>query len=399
MADDEKKVYDVGEEEYLKCEERLHQLNNELMELRAFDADADLEDGAECVTNKFYAAAKSIESNKHLDGKISAIAWNKSKTFPKGSSECDNQIATIEQNGRIIVHDPQGTMLWFRQIDCAWYMTGQFSPDGSIFAAGGLDNVLTLHKYHDSEFTAVKKGDAKVLEKHGGYLGAIDYQDNEHILTGGGDTTIMRWDLTKSVGTDKEPLETFIGHRKDVSSIKNLDDPNMFLSASEDGYAKLWDIRVPHGNGCVSTFAHSSDPSEGVEDGDKMIRVGGINDMKLINQTCFVTAGQGESADGDGIAKVWDLRAQNSLRTVSGFSEVMQSCAVSTSGRMLYVGGDRGSIAAYDLLKNEEGPVTMMEDELQGLVCGMEVSPNGDAVAACSLSKEIGSNFRLFVRD
>jgi WD40 repeat protein len=56
----------------------------------------------------------------------------------------------------------------------------------------------------------------------------------------------MLWDLTSTRSLIKEPTATFYGHVADVGAIDTWrDDINTFVSGSQDGFAKLWDIRVP----------------------------------------------------------------------------------------------------------------------------------------------------------
>jgi guanine nucleotide-binding protein G(I)/G(S)/G(T) subunit beta-1 len=69
---------------------------------------------------------------------------------------------------------------------------------------------------------------------------------SHRIVTGSGDANIMLWDLTSTRSLIKEPTATFYGHVADVGAIDTWrDDINTFVSGSQDGFAKLWDIRVP----------------------------------------------------------------------------------------------------------------------------------------------------------
>lgn len=136
----------------------------------------------------------------------------------------------------------------------SWVMTCAISPSGGLVSCGGLDNVCSVYKVTGSDSGFVDKPPYQELAKHEGYLSCCRFQDEEHIITASGDSTLLRWDVET-----RQERETFDDHTGDVMSVAiNTDNPRLFVSGSCDATAKLWDVRAPQ-RAVMSFDGHESD--------------------------------------------------------------------------------------------------------------------------------------------
>ena len=64
--------------------------------------------------------------------------------------------------------------------------------------------------------------------------------DSAHVLTGGKEAKLRRFNL---VQPEAEP-ELMTGHSAMVKVVKQLPDPNLVATGSEDKTLRLWDVRT-----------------------------------------------------------------------------------------------------------------------------------------------------------
>ncbi|CAJ0756883.1 24180_t:CDS:10 [Entrophospora sp. SA101] len=117
-----------------------------------------------------------------------------------------------------------------------------FSHDGGNYLISGSDDrrILLWDTYDDIESIKPKK----CFKAHSSNVfSAIFDSSNKHILSCGNDNTIFYYDVEYSDNSNLT-VDKFVSHLDAVQSIAF--DPfndNIFLSASQDGTVKLWDIR------------------------------------------------------------------------------------------------------------------------------------------------------------
>jgi len=312
------------------------------------------------------------------DAKVSDLCW-----WP-----LDNEhICSVLQDGKIIIWNAKTGQKAYFLCQNTWLMSGDFSHDGKNLAVAGLDNLVTIHKIPDltqsgnfDPAPAASDQKIKQMEKHGGYIGSVKWLDDQYVISGSGDKTIMLWDVSIDKGVQKDPHSTFIGHGlsgEDTGDVAALDafkgETNTFISGASDGYAKLWDRRMDNssGNCCAMTFSGHTD---------------NINKIKYFpSGKSFVTASE------DGTFKVFDLRLAQEMHSFET-EDKATSVTVSKSGRYLFGGCNNGQIKAYDLL-NPDAVKQDMEFH-NAAVTSIELANDGKAIASCS--REATTNMAIW---
>lgn len=238
---------------------------------------------------------------------------------------------------------------------------------GEMVACGGLDNLCTVYKLSSPDH-------AMEMASHDGLITCCRFLDDTKILTSSGDSTCIRWDIAR--GT---VLDTFAEHKEHINFVSlHPTDKNIFVSASVDKTAKVWDIRAS--KSAVQTFmGHSGD-------------VNGVDFMPS-DGNCFATCSE------DGGIHLFDLRAYNELaqfrvnlggagganNTDPGVAQdVLTSLAFSKSGRLLFVGHSDGSVLAFDVMSDRPAPAFTMGGAHERHISSLGVSPSGEALCTAS---------------
>jgi len=121
------------------------------------------------------------------------------------------------------------------------------SPDGSLIAAGDLENRVMLWATSSAFRTGVEKmPEAEILKGHDGLPNSYeslvwDVQFNpagDLIASAGGDGTVQVWDVFR-----RELLASFAAHPNGVTSIEFDPHGQILASGGLDGTVKLWGIR------------------------------------------------------------------------------------------------------------------------------------------------------------
>lgn len=168
----------------------------------------------------------------------------------------------------------------------------------------------------------------------------------------------MLWDIY----TRKE-LTAFHDHTGDVTRISlSPTDPNVFVSGSCDGLAKVWDIRSGQ---CTMTFEkHDND----------------VNDVDFMSSgLAFATASE------DSSCCLFDLRSNSELVTLIA-DDILggaMSVSFSHSGRLVFAGYDDFNCLGWDVLAPDDGPRYSLAKHKDRVSC-VGVSPDGHALCTGS---------------
>lgn len=234
--------------------------------------------------------------------------------------------------------------------------TMKFNPAGTIIASGSHDREIFLWNVH---------GECKNFMVLRGHKNAIlDLQwttDGSQIISASPDKTLRAWD----VETGKQ-VKKMAEHNEVVNSCcTSRRGPPLVVSGSDDGTAKLWDMRQ---RGAIQTFPDRYQiTAVGFADASDKIYTGGI----------------------DNDIKVWDLRRNEVTMTLQGHQDMITGMQLSPDGSYLLTNGMDCKLCIWDMrpyapqnrcVKILEGHQHNFEKNL--LKCGW--SPDGSKVTAGS---------------
>jgi len=281
-------------------------------------------------------------------GKIYAIHW----------ATDSRHLVSASQDGKLIIWNAFTTNKEHAiALRSSWVMTCAYSPDGTMVASGGLDNIVSIYKLPGDKRGMSSEKPIAELSQHEGYLACCRFLDDNNILSASGDGTCIMWDLTK-----RSPKAVFTAHESDVMSISlNPADPNLFVSGSCDATAKLWDMR-DHKKAALNFTGHESD----------------------INCVAFLPDGTGfATGSDDSSCRLFDLRSANQINHFASNKILSGSTSVSFSktGRLLFSSYDESGVHVWDTLRGEK--LTQLDGHEERVAC-VQVSPDGQALATAS---------------
>ena len=135
------------------------------------------------------------------------------------------------------VHSPSwGKMKYASETD-----TICFSPDGTLVASGGTDNVLALWDVGSNTVRPLK-GHFGMPSNACGIL-AIDFSsDGSRIASGGQDRTVRVWDIRTGAS-----IAVLAGHTGEVRTVAfRPDDNETVISGGFDQTIRVWDVAQQH---------------------------------------------------------------------------------------------------------------------------------------------------------
>eukprot|EP00058_Branchiostoma_floridae_P016036 XP_002601524.1 hypothetical protein BRAFLDRAFT_230572 [Branchiostoma floridae] len=253
---------------------------------------------------------------KGHQGKVLDMDWSIDK----------RRLVSSSQDGKVIVWDAfankQERVL---SMPTTWIMSCAFAPSGDIIACGGLDNKCTVFPIDkDLENPERKK---RTIAMHTSYMSCCRFvKSGYQILTCSGDCTCALWDVDSS-----QLMQSFHGHISDVLCLDiSPVHCRTFLSGSSDKTASLWDIRTGR---CV----HSFDGHDGDINGVKFFPTG----------ESFVTA----SDDGTCRLYDLRADREVALYTKDCMIFAATCVDISKSGKLMFAGYNDYTVNVWDVLK------------------------------------------------
>jgi len=315
---------------------------------------------------------KQLGNANKITNQVNGLSWIDEK-----------HIAVASQVNTVVIYNVfagSARSLFFKStwLNCVNFKRDTAGTDQAKIAYGGLDNIITVANFQhksiiDDATLSEEESKDKTFVKHGGPIYDISWCPGTNIFaSGSGDSTIMLWSLDQPNQIVKEPEMTFSGHQGDVSSLTWL-DTNVLLSGAADTTCRLFDKRIG-GAGIVQTFAGHEGPVSKV--------------CTMNNNRSFVSCSE------DQTVKVWDIRAKSCFGTYGDVVEESDdrgksAMCLSKSGRIAFVGNERGSIDSIDLLTGQIDNVSNKYHTERVTSC--ELSISGNAFATSSRNKEKGS--------
>ncbi|GJP34273.1 hypothetical protein CLOM_g18720 [Closterium sp. NIES-68] len=214
----------------------------------------------------------------------------------------------------------------------AGVFTMKFSPDGEVIASGSQDKEIFLWRIEGEcdNYMVLKGHKNVVLELHWA-------ADGHSIVSASPDQTVRAWD----VETGKQ-IKKMAEHSSFVNSCCPAPrGPPLIVSGSDDGTAKLWDMRV---RGCIQTFP----------------------DKYQVTSVAFSYNGDKVYSGGiDNQVKVWDLRRSGGTSAAASGGGASGGDEDAAEGSAGGGGGSKGAEPVMRLLGHTD------------TITGMRVSPDG----------------------
>lgn len=191
-----------------------------------------------------------------------------------------------------------------------------FNPAGTVIASGSHDKDIFLWNVH---------GDCKnymVLKGHKNAVLDVQWNtDGSQIISASPDKTLRAWD----VETGKQ-IKKMVGHLFVVNSCCHARrGPPLIVSGSDDGTAKLWDMRQ---RGSVQSFPDKYQiTAVSFSDASDKIYTGGI----------------------DNDVKVWDLRRTDPVMKLQGHLDMITGMQLSPDGSYLLTNSMDCTLRIWDM--------------------------------------------------
>ncbi|XP_073954211.1 LOW QUALITY PROTEIN: guanine nucleotide-binding protein subunit beta-5 [Choristoneura fumiferana] len=272
-------------------------------------------------------------------------------------------IVSSSQDGKVIVWDAfSATKEQTIAMPSTWVMACAYAPSGTLVAAGGLDNKVTVFPVGGGG-AGEEEGGGRGLRKrtvatHTSYVAACVFPRTERqLLTGSGDGAAALW----GVGSG-QLLQTFQGHAADVLALDPApsDTGDTFASGGADRAVLVWDMRS---GAAVQAFdAHRSD----------------------VTSVRFHPGGDAlASGCDDAACRLFDLRADREVARYAKDSIIfgVNSVEWSLSGRLLFAGYSDYTASAWDALRATRVCVLCGHEHR---VSRLQLAPDGAALATAS---------------
>ncbi|CAA0838669.1 Transducin/WD40 repeat-like superfamily protein [Striga hermonthica] len=255
----------------------------------------------------------------------------------------------------------------------------KFNPTGTIIASGSHDRDIFLwHTHGDCKNFAVLRGHKNAV---------LDVQwspDGSQLISASPDKTLRAWDVESG-----KQIKKMVGHLSTVNSCcPARRGPPLVISGSDDGTAKLWDMRQ---RGPVQSFPDKYQiTAVSFSDASDKFYTGGIeNDVKLSPDGSYLLTNS-----MDCTLRVWDMRPyapQNRCVKVfeghqHNFEKNLLRCAWSPDGSKVTAGSSDCMVYVWDTTSRR---VLYKLPGHTGSVNECAFHPREPIIGSCSSDKQI----------
>lgn len=128
-----------------------------------------------------------------------------------------------------------------------------------LLACGGLDTRICVFSINRKEELG-KITKVKDLTDHTGMITCCSFLDENYLISGSNDSTILLWDISRT----GRSIRQFMDHESEVVCLDICEeDGNLIASGSGDTTLRLWDIRMK--DACMRVFDVSKHSTNSVK--------------------------------------------------------------------------------------------------------------------------------------
>lgn len=326
----------------------------------------------------------------HRD-KIAGIKW---------ASDSIKLLSACQDGFMIIWDSVTGMKLQAIELENSWVLLCAYSPSGRFVALAGLDNRCTVYKVNIDPPESTPPGSIelsdrprlgrKIARPHAAYVSSCEFVADSQVLTALGDMTIALWDMAKDAKT-----RDFLDHTSDVLLL--LVVPNLlmltqtFLSSGADGYVKVWDVRAKNAQKSCQVSKTDVNSVTQLPDGYSFVTGSDDGFCKLydLRSDCELATYSLLNHYEPRSAVTESPTSRNSMWSRFHTPGVV-SVELSHSGRILYACYADYGCVAWDTLKNDIVEVLGVGNGSHtGRISQVSVSPDGQGLATASWDSTI----------
>ncbi|HEV3257671.1 MAG TPA: protein kinase [Gemmataceae bacterium] len=307
-------------------------------------------------------------------------------------------LASVGDDRQVKLWDPlTGTEKATLAIEDAPVYCLAFDPAGRTLALGMQGGTIILREAATGRKLATLQADA-------GPVLALAYSpsDRKTLATGGMDTTVKLWTVTKAGGTRRMTLK---GHKMPITSVAFSADGKLLATGSGDSAVKLWDVATGklrhtfegHTYGVTSVALAPDGKTVASGSGDDTVKLWDLDSGRpratLEGHTgrvsCVAFRADGAvlaSGSDDRAVKLWDAARGQEVATLKGHREQVSTLAFSPDGKTLATGGPDRTIRLWDAVQWPQRPALAGHTQQVTVVA---FSPAGKVMATVSLDGKV----------
>ena len=246
-------------------------------------------------------------------------AWNHDRPIMQlGFSPDGTKAFAVELGGVVTILDvPAGTLIGSQiRHPGAGVARCSFSPDGSLIATGGGDNIVRLWDARTGE-------PRDTTFQHRGAVSDLEFSpDGRLLLVGSSDRTARLWETRTG-----NPVGSRIKHPHHVQAVAFSTDGSQFATACLDGAIRVWNVPRGATAGRILEHDHTVWDVAASDDGETIATV------------------SGESLQ-PGVIRVWKGDSSDYLSIQ--LDSMTKTIALSPNGRTVAAGSWNGTVRIYD---------------------------------------------------
>ncbi|MEM7554388.1 MAG: hypothetical protein AAF378_09860 [Cyanobacteria bacterium P01_A01_bin.84] len=248
-------------------------------------------------------------------------------------------IATASDDKKVILWNRDGERI--RTIDDFenHLLDVSFSDDGKNLAVGSKDNTITILNRDGNQLQKIESHGKENQNGHKDWVRTVAWSsDGKIIASASDDNTVKLWKLNQNNQFEYE--QTLEGHKSWVFDVKFSPDGKTIATVSNDKNVILWKQNA--------RGKFDSSNKKALEENDDK-----HNDE--VNGVSFSSDGKKiATVSGDKTVKIWDIKNEKLIRTITGHNKDLYSVSFSADGKFLIIGSGDNTAILWNLEKLRE---------------------------------------------